>query len=205
MAHQKLDAQLATVDTARRQVIDRSGVRSSVAILKPLTPEQLASSMMQASGVIDREARGGRGRMDEKPSHARRSRQGRTPREIDRALGEKLEGGVQAFVGRFAAGPGQPQQAFQATVDQALFLANGGEMRSWLAQADGNLTDRVTKLTDPQQAAAELYLSVLSRAPTDQETAEVTNYLAGRAADRAIAIQEFAWALFCSAEFRFNH
>ena len=48
------------------------------------------------------------------------------PREIDQALNDKLKPSVQVFVSLFAAGPGQPQQSFQATVDQALFLANGG-------------------------------------------------------------------------------
>ena len=60
--------------------------------------------------------------------------------------------------------PASRNKSSPATVDQALFLANGGEVRSWLAPAEGNLTDRITKLTDPQQAAAELYLSVLTRA-----------------------------------------
>ncbi len=203
--HQKLDAEMASADVARRNLVERSGVLCAVAVLKPLSPEQLAWSMMQASGVVDRE----RATVEAEwvtnhptPDEATQASRGR---EIDRALSEKLNGAVQAFVARFAAAAGQPQQVFSATVDQALFLANGGEVRSWLAPTEGNLTDRVTKLTDPQQAAAELYLSVLTRAPSEQETTEVANVLAGREADRAVAVQELAWALFCSAEFRFNH
>ncbi len=179
-------------------MIDRSSVRCSVAILKPLTPEQLAWSMMQASGVIDRERAAVEAEWNEKPSHARRSRAGRTAaRNRSQALGEKLKGGVQAFVGCSPPAPANRSRSFQATVDQALFLANGGEVRSWLAQVDGNLTDRVVKLTDPQQAAAELYLSVLVRDPRPRSGNCGSHELprGPRTADRAIAIQEFAWAL----------
>jgi hypothetical protein len=205
IAHQKIDAQLAAADAVRRKVIDRGGARCAVAALKPLTPEQLGWSMMQATGVVDRERAAVEAEWVKNHPTPDEAAQSARSREIDRALSEKLKGGVQAFVGRFAAAAGQPQQVFSATVDQALFLANGGEVRSWLAPVEGNLTDRVVKLTDPQQAAAELYLSVLSRLPNEQETAELATYLAARAADRPVAVQEFAWALFCSAEFRFNH
>ncbi|HEY4308568.1 MAG TPA: DUF1549 domain-containing protein [Pirellulales bacterium] len=204
-AKQQLDAELGTVDTARRKVIDRSGARCAVAVLKPLTPEQLAWSMLQASGVADRERAAVEAEWNKNHPTPDDAAQAARPRDLDRALSDKLKGSVQSFVARFAAGPGQPQQAFQATVDQALFLANGGEVRSWLAPVEGSLTDRVVKLANPQEATAELYLTVLSRAPTDQETAAVATYLAGRDADRAAAVGELAWALFCSAEFRFNH
>jgi hypothetical protein len=46
---------------------------------------------------------------------------------------------------------------------------------------------------------------VLSRTPTEQETADVTAYLAGRTEDRAAAARELVWSLITSAEFRFNH
>ena len=61
------------------------------------------------------------------------------------------------------------------------------------------------KIADPRDAANELYFSVLARPPSDAEAAEVGTYLANRAADRAAAVQEIVWALFCSTEFRFNH
>ncbi|HVU87764.1 MAG TPA: DUF1553 domain-containing protein, partial [Pirellulales bacterium] len=204
-AHQKLNADLASADTAQRKLVDRSGVRCAVAVLKPLSPEQLAWSMMQAAGVVDRVRAAVEAEWNKNHPTPDEAAQAARSREIDRALSEKLKGAVQAFVARFAAAAGQPQQVYSATVDQALFLANGGEVRSWLAPAEGNLTDRVTKLADPQQAAAELYLSVLTRAPSDQETAEVARFLEAHTADRAAAVQELAWALFCSAEFRFNH
>jgi hypothetical protein len=104
----------------------------------------------------------------------------------------------------FATGAGQPQDFF-ATADQALFFCNDGLIRSWLAPAGGNLAERLGKLTEPKAVAEELYLSVLSRRPSDAEIAEATSYLSARANERAAAVQELAWGLLTSLEFRFNH
>ena len=125
--------------------------------------------------------------------------------EIEQALFEKLKGVPQQFVGLFAAPPGQPQNTFQATVDQALFLANNGTLKSWLAPAGQNLTARLMALSDPQQFSEELYLSVLNRLPTAEETAEVAALLAARPDERQPIVMELAWGLVCSSEFRFNH
>jgi hypothetical protein len=46
---------------------------------------------------------------------------------------------------------------------------------------------------------------VLTRKPTDAEVVDVETYLTARPNDRAAAIQELAWSLMTSAEFRFNH
>jgi hypothetical protein len=45
---------------------------------------------------------------------------------------------------------------------------------------------------------------VLTRLPTEKETADVSNYLKDRK-DRPVAAQELVWAVINSAEFRFNH
>jgi hypothetical protein len=65
--------------------------------------------------------------------------------------------------------------------------------------------DRLTKLTDVGAVADELYLSVLTRQSSAEERKEVADFLAGRRNDRGAALQELAWALLASAEFRFNH
>jgi hypothetical protein len=124
---------------------------------------------------------------------------------IEQAVYDKLGGNVGAFVSLFAAAPGQPQQDFSATVDQALFFANGGQVRSWLAPGGGSLTERLVKLDDPKALADELFIAVFTRHPTDDEVADISQYLAARAKDRSAAIQEIVWGLLCSTEFRFNH
>jgi hypothetical protein len=61
------------------------------------------------------------------------------------------------------------------------------------------------KQQDAKAAADDLYLSLLTRMPTDGERAEVANYLKDRTKDKPAAAQELVWALLNSAEFRFNH
>ncbi|MCI0457907.1 MAG: DUF1549 and DUF1553 domain-containing protein [Gemmataceae bacterium] len=159
----------------------------AVAQLRPLSPEQLAWSIMQATGLIDAERKAlGKG-------------------ATEAALLARLTPNLTAFVKIFGGTPGQPDEGFQATLDQALFVQNGALLRGWLALRPGNLTDRLGRLAGSGAVAEELYLSVLTRPPTDEERLEVGDYLAGRQADRGSALQELAWALLASAEFRFNH
>jgi hypothetical protein len=46
---------------------------------------------------------------------------------------------------------------------------------------------------------------VLTRLPSAEERKEVAEFLAAGAPDRRAALQDLAWALMVSAEFRFNH
>jgi hypothetical protein len=159
----------------------------AVAQLRPLTAEQLAWAMMQATGLVDAE------------------RKALGKKATDAALAARLAGNVAALVKIFGGPAGQPDEGFEATLEQTLFLKNGALLRGWLAPRPGNLMDRLGRLTDAAAVADELYLSVLTRYPTGEERKEVADYLAERAADRGAALQELAWALLTSAEFRFNH
>jgi hypothetical protein len=158
-----------------------------VALMKPLSPEQLAWATMQAVGLTD----------------AERAALGKNANEA--ALHGKLAGNVGPFTQTFGSRPGEPPHGFQATLDQALFIDNGATIRGWLAPRAGNLIDRFSRLKDSAAIAEELYLSVLTRMPGADEGAEVSKYLQGRDKDRAAAYQEMAWAFLASAEFRFNH
>jgi hypothetical protein len=60
-------------------------------------------------------------------------------------------------------------------------------------------------MPDAEALAEELYLSVLSRRPSELERQMVTQILATDGIDRLAAIQEIAWGLLASNEFRFNH
>jgi hypothetical protein len=53
--------------------------------------------------------------------------------------------------------------------------------------------------------AEELYLSVLSRQPTDEERKEVKDYIASDTNRRERTIKHLTWALLASAEFYMNH
>lgn len=158
----------------------------TVALLKPLTPEQLAWSLMQATGLTDTE----------------RHALGKNATEA--AVLMRLSRNVQPFVKSFGNPPGQAQE-FDPRLDQALFLANGSTVRGWLSPRPGNLIDRLSKLANADALTEELYLSVLTRLPSAEERKEAADFLSARAKARTTALQDMAWALLASAEFRFNH
>src|SRR5262249_4442351 len=132
-------------------------VHLTVAALKPLSPEQLAWGLMQATGLTD----------------AERLALGKNLNEA--ALYAKLSGNVAPFVRTFGSVPGTPQ-SFDATLDQALFLSNGQVVRGWLTPRTGNLTDRLSKLKTADEVAEELYLSVLTRLPSSEERKDVSDF-----------------------------
>jgi hypothetical protein len=160
-----------------------------VAPLKPLSPEQLAFAMMQATGLTDAE----RIALGTKCTEA--------------TLYGKLSPQVSPFVSTFGSRPGEPEgQAFLATLEQSLFLKNGSLIRSWLSTRNANLLDRLTKLKDDAQVTDELFLSILTRLPSLEERTEVIKMLqAAPASQRHTILGELAWSLLTSVEFRFNH
>ncbi len=183
--------EIALSQTYQRSSEPPAGVQAdpvhlTVAALKPLSPEQLAWSLMQATGLTD----------------AERLALGKNLNEA--ALYAKLSGNVTPFVRTFGSVPGTPQ-SFDATLDQALFLRNGPVVRGWLTPRAGNLMDRLSKLKTADEIAEELYLSVLTRLPSGEERKEVSDFLAAHGENRVGALQDLAWALLASVEFRFNH
>ncbi len=182
----------------------------AVAQLKPLRAEQLAWSVMEATGTstTTREALRNRFLQDPKMRDIFQldaKRAALLEQMVQQELAKRLDGNVRAFVREFAPAAGEPQDQFHATAGQALFMSNGNLLRSWLAPRSANLTGRLLKIKDVNKLAEELYLSVLTRLPDESERQAVAQYLKGRDKDRAVALQEMAWALLCSVEFRFNH
>ncbi len=178
--------------------------------ITPLTAEQLGWSVLQATGMVDRQRKAVVAELDKKeplkPEDAKDPAKVQARQErIEQLVYDKLKGNVNRFVQLFANAAGQPQNEFFATIDQALFFSNGGEVRSWLAPGGGNLTERLLKIEDPAALAEEMYLAILSRLPEDSEKADVAAYLKAREKQRNAAVQELAWALLTSTEFRFRH
>lgn len=181
---------------------DKTDITYATAHLKALSPEQLAWSVMDVTGesarvfgiktteLLKKDPKGGEAKAAD-------------PLWKEEAVHDALKADVDRFVATFA-GQGGQKTGFDSTADQALFLLNGTLIEKWLTPANGNLTDRLQKLEAPAAFAEELYISVLGRAPEQEEIAAVSSYL-DEVGDRKAAAQELSWALITSAEFRFNH
>lgn len=159
--------------------------RYLVANLKPLAPEQFAYAVSEATGQtgLDRTALGAKG----------------TPAALD----ARIASTVNSFRSMFAGRPGEPEDGQTTTLDQTLFLKNGGLVRGLTSPKPGNLADRLVKLPD-DRVADELFLAVLTRQPTDEERKDVAASLKG-VTNRPAACGELVWALVASGEFRFSH
>src|SRR5262245_52454477 len=90
---------------------DIGPAKFAVAPLKPLSPEQFAYALMQATGFTDAERAALGDNLNEASLHAR--------------LGPQAG----PFLNTFGARPGEPEDKFVATLDQTLFLKHGGSIR----------------------------------------------------------------------------
>ncbi len=206
----KRETLAAKLDAAGMEHADSLSARFAIGGLTPLSPEQLCWSMLEATGEAAKQARAGAAEFDKKNplkdgAKSTPAREAERAKHIEQYVYGKLKAQEGNFVSLFGSAAGSPQNAFFATPDQALFFANGGNVRGWLNPSSGNLTDRLSKLEDPAAFAEELYLAVLTRMPTPSEIADVKAQLAAHGKDRRTAAQELAWALFTSIEFRFRH
>ncbi len=217
---QTISDELQTLRSAqaerRQKSIDCWSRQAALAALEPLSPEEVAWSVLVATGVAETYRTSVTGELKKAATEAAKKAGQKAPAddwqpdpfELEAAIDGKLAGSVKSFVSLFGAAAGQPQNEFFATVDQALFVANGGTINGWLNPSGNNLTGRLDKLIEqPEAYAAELYLSVLNRYPTQLEKQSINEYLVtAKADDRVNNIsRELAWALLASAEFRFNH
>jgi hypothetical protein len=211
--HQKPLADLAEArgrhSSARQDLLDQLAASYAFAPLKPLSPEQMHWSILQATGILSSYETAAETELNKKQpltepqkADSKLLADRRIAREKD--VHGKLAGNLTPFVSLYGGGPGQPQFEFFATADQALFMENGDALRNWTAPGV-TLIQRLTKQSQPAAFAEELYLSLLNRPPTQDEVADVADCLKRRGGSTPAAAGELAWALLASAEFRFNH
>lgn len=200
------DADLA-VKSGREKLIDQWSQTGGVRPLKQLSPEQFAWALMQSTGVLEPQRPAADAEVEKTVPLATVAADPNLAKErelrVEQQLNESMRGNVAQFVGLYAASAGQPQDDFFATPDQALFVANGGTVIAWAMS--GPLAQKLAPMTDPKAFAEELYLSVLTRQPSEVEVDESAKYLASHSTERPQAIRELIWSLVTSAEFRFNH
>ncbi len=201
-ATQAMEEKQAAVAESFAEAEQRWIRQLALASLKPLTPEQLAWSTLQATGVLANTLPSVEEEVKKKMPDWEQQRQ-RFAWEVERALEAKFAGVIREYVALFGSGPAQPPQLFFATVDQALYLANSGTVLSWLAPSGQNLVARLTAMQDLDKAAEELYLAVLTRLPEPDERRWVVEALAQAGDQKTTVIRDLVWALVSSAEFRF--
>ncbi len=160
--------------------------RYATAIMKPLSPEQLGYATMQATGLTDV------------------YRTELAKKYTEEALHAKLASNLGPFRSMYGTRAGEPEEGFASTLDQTLFVKHGGHIRNLIAPRTGSLVDRAAKLAEPSRVAEELYLTIYTRLPSDEERRDIEDALR-TATNRTNVLSDIVWAMLASAEFRFNH
>jgi hypothetical protein len=199
--------------------------RFAVAALRPLSPEQLGWSVLQVTGRLPSRLERTERKMKEAAQKETQQKDENkqepedsvevkpeddaSPADLGWQVHKKVYGDLQRELTTlftvFSRLPGQLDNGFQPSVDQALFLLNSEQMLKFMK--DSVLLDRLSHLENLDGLTDELYLAVLSRRPTDQERAEVARLFEG-AVDRKQryeVIRRIVWGQLLSAEFRLNH
>lgn len=208
LAHRALSsADPAAAGIAWESIVDRWTAAGQVAPLKPLSPEQLALSVQQATGGLAARQASAAAAIDKTPPEALAKASGPERDEI-RAMHVEMRmvKDASALLRSSAELFSDPlTEGFQASVNQALYIGNAPDVLGQLAPSGGNLAAALVSMSDPGAVADEAFVAVLSRPPSDEERDEVAAFLLPRSADRPQAIAELVWALLSSSEFRFNH
>ena len=161
---------------------------------KPLSAEQMAWSLLTATGSLERAAKAPAGTFSAGKYLSGKS--GEPPAALTDVL--------HLFADVFGNAPGEPEVGFQPSMTHALFLMNDRLVLDWLRPFEGGLVSRLSRRGD-NAVAEELYLSVLTRMPDATERKEVAGFLERNGKRRDEALGELAWALIASTEFRMNH
>lgn len=106
-----------------------------------------------------------------------------------------------AFFQLFNFDPSAPQADILGTVPQALFMMNSPLIQNYIAARSTTVLGQILqRYPDDADALSELYLRVLSREPTAEETTICNEYLLA-SGNRQSAYEDILWSLLNSSEF----
>lgn len=115
------------------------------------------------------------------------------------------------YIRRYFGEPNNGVGDFQGGMHEHLYL-NNGELSRIVTTEKGGLIDQVLSSTEPWDARVErMYLSILSRRPSDEERAKFIEYCElpekdkGNKEKQSERVREAVWVLMTCSEFRFNH
>ena len=123
---------------------------------------------------------------------------------LDSALKAEPSAQMLQYLGQPTDGQGR----FQGSLSEHLFLHNGDQFRGLCRPNKGNLPEKLLTGSEDWNAKVErLFLSVLSRPPTNEEKDRFVKYLSTDTKDAKLAAQrmeDVMWVLVSCSEFRFN-
>ena len=92
-----------------------------------------------------------------------------------------------------------------ASVAQVLHLMNSPQIQAKLSHEAGRVANLVRTVADDGTVVDELYLTFLSRPPTQEERRYAIEYIGRQASQRQRGVEDVAWSLMNTLEFVFNH
>jgi hypothetical protein len=97
------------------------------------------------------------------------------------------------------------ERTAEPTMVQVLHISNGDSLNDKL-QAKGNRLEQLLSANTPDDKLVEdLYLSALSRLPTEDEKSRLFAVLAEPGQDKRQVLEDLYWSVLSSREFLFNH
>jgi hypothetical protein len=113
-------------------------------------------------------------------------------------------GGFLDLFGRPAReSPCECERTSEVSLSQALNLMNGETISTAIADPGGRATALVQKQPDDAKLVEEIYLSVMSRFPTQVESQTAVKHIKS-SGSRLEGAQDLMWALLNSPAFLFN-
>jgi hypothetical protein len=98
------------------------------------------------------------------------------------------------------------ERSDEPSMTQVLHLTNGNTLLEKLEAKEGRIAQLSTSDLPAERIVEELYLSALSRLPTDDERAQIVPVLQEAAeSERRAVIEDLCWSILTSREFLFQH
>jgi len=98
------------------------------------------------------------------------------------------------------------ERTAEPTMVQVLHISNGDTLNPKLADPNGRVSQWLAAGYSNEQLVDELYLTALSRQPTEEERTRLVEVLAATPeAERRQAVEDLFWSVLSSKEFLFNH
>ena len=109
---------------------------------------------------------------------------------------------TKAFLAALANPAKEAELNANPSLRSALFFRNSDHVQWALKPRAGNLIERLAQMDDPVD---ELYLTLLTRLPDDDERTQLNAWFSKRSASKTQAVADAAWAIISSTEFFVNH